>query len=151
MGVLACQLGICKGMKRITGTCSKRNEDFVRGLGASEVVDYSREKVEGSFDVVLDCVGGKAGIEAWRNVKMGGRLVSVAAPIQEDVKTQWPGVKSVFFVVEPNGAQLEKAVELIDNGELRPVVDRVFSLEDGAEAFAVLGERHTRGKIVLEI
>ena len=151
VGVMAVQLARWKGMSRITGTCSAKNADFVRELGASEVVDYSSEKVEGSFDVVLDCVGGKARDECWRNVKMGGALVSVAAPIQEDMRTRYPGVRSEFFVVEPNGGQLEKAVELIDKGELRPVVDRVFPLEDGAKAFAVLGERHTRGKIVLEV
>ena len=151
VGVMAVQLARWMGMGRVIGTCSKKNKDFVRKLGAGEVVDYSCEKVQGSFDVVLDCVGGKARDECWQNVKMGGALVSVAAPIQEDMRTRYPGVKSDFFVVEPNGGQLEKAVELIDKGELRPMVDRVFPLEEGAQAFALLGERHTRGKIVLEI
>ena len=151
VGVMAVQLARWLGMSRIVGTCSAKNADFVRGLGASEVVDYSCEKVEGTFDVVLDCVGGKARDEYWQNVKRGGAFVSVAAPIQEDMRMQYPTVKSYFFVVEPNGSQLEKAVQLIDKGELRPVVDRVFALDDGPEAFAVLGKRHTRGKIVLEI
>ena len=151
VGVMAVQLARWMGMSRIAGTCSAKNADFVRGLGASEVVDYSCEKVEGGFDVVLDCVGGKARDEGWRNVKIGGTLVSVAAPIQEDMKVRFPGVISIFFIVEPNGVQLEKAAELIENGKLRPVVDRIFPLKEGAEAFAVLGERHTRGKIVLEV
>ena len=151
VGVMAVQLARWLGMSRIVGTCSAKNAGFVRGLGASEVVDYSCEKVEGNFDVVLDCVGGKARDEYWQNVKMGGAFVSVAAPIQEDMRMRYPTVRSIFFVVEPNGLQLEKAVQLIDKDELRPVVDRVFALGDGPEAFALLGKRHTRGKIVLEV
>ena len=151
VGVVAVQLARWLGMGRITGTCSARNAEFVRGLGTSEVVDYSREKVEGVFDVVLDCVGGKARDECWHNVKVGGTLVSVAAPIPEEMKTRIEGVKSVFFVVEPSGAQLAKAGELVAKGHLRPVIDRVFSLDDGAEAFAMLEKRHTKGKIVLKI
>ena len=138
-------------MSRITGTCSARNSEFVRSLGANGVVDYSCEKVEGVFDVVLDCVGGKARDECWRNIKVGGVVVSIAAPFPDDVKTRFSDVRSVFFIVEPNGAQLAKAGDLIEQGGLRLVVDRVFPLEEGAEAFAVLGKRHTRGKIVLKV
>ena len=149
VGVVAVQLARWLGMSRITGTCSARNSEFVRSLGANGVVDYSCEKVEGVFDVVLDCVGGKARDECWRNIKVGGVVVSVVAPFP-DAKTRFSDVRSVFFIVEQNGAQLAKAGELIEKGGLRPVVDRVFPLEEGAEAFAVLGKRHTRGKIVLK-
>ena len=149
--MVAVQLARWLGMNRITGTCSARNSEFVRSLGANEVVDYSCDKVEGVFDVVLDCVGGKARDECLRNVKAGGVVVSVAAPFPEEMKTRFGGVRTVFFIVEPNGVQLAKAEDLIEKGELRPVVDHVFPLEEGAEAFAVLGERHTRGKIVLEV
>lgn len=151
VGVVAVQLAKWLGMSRITGTCSGKNSDFVRELGAHAVVDYNSEKVEGVFDVVLDCVGGKARDECWRNVKAGGILVSVAGPISEESKKRYKGVRSVFFVVQPNGMQLAKAADLIEKGELRPEVDRVFDLKDGAEAFAVLAQRHTRGKIVLKV
>ena len=151
VGVVAVQLARWLGMSRITGTCSARNSEFVQTLGANAVVDYSCDKVEGVFDVVLDCVGGKARDECLRNVKAGGVVVSVAAPFLEEMKTRFEGVGTVFFIVEPNGEQLAKAGDLIEKGGLRPVVDRVFPLEEGAEAFAVLGKRHTRGKIVLEI
>ena len=149
VGVVAVQLARWLGMSRITGTCSARNSEFVRSLGANGVVDYSCEKVAGVFDVVLDCVGGKARDECWRNIKVGGVVVSVAAPFPDDVTTRFSDARSVFFIVEPNGTQLAKAGDLIEKGELRPVVDRVFPLEEGAEAFAVLAKRHTRGKIVL--
>ena len=151
VGVIAVQLARWLGMSRITGTCSARNSDTVRSLGANTVVDYSCEKIEDVFDVVLDCVGGEASDECWLNVKVGGVVVSVAAPFSEERKTRFKGVRTVFFIVEPNGAQLAKAGDLIEKGELKPVVDRVFPLKEGTEAFAMLEKRHTRGKIVLKI
>lgn len=143
----------------VAGTCSAGNADFVRGLGAHVVVDYhdaGGRVEEGGFDVVLDCVGGsRAREEGWRSVKRGGggRVVSVAGPFteEEEARARDAGVECVFFIVEPSGAELARAGEWIEKGVLRPVVDRVFPLAEGAEAFEVLGKRHSRGKIVLEL
>ena len=160
VGTVAVQLARwCSDMRTVAGTCSAKNAEFVRSLGAHSVVDYeSIEKVEGTFDVVLDCVGGKAREECWRNVKMGGTLVSVAAPFSSEeeqehtLKTRSDGVvKCIFFIVKPSGAELAKAADLIEKGVLKPVVDRVFPLDDGADAFDVLGKRHSRGKIILKL
>ena len=149
VGTMAVQLARWSKMSRIAGTCSANNSEFVRHLGAHAVVDYACEKVEGVFDIVIDCVGGKARDECWQNIKAGGTLVSVAEPVPEEMKNKLERVKCVFFIVEPNGEQLVKASELIERGKLRPVIDRIFILEGGAEAFALLEQRHTRGKIVL--
>ena len=151
VGVLAVQLAKWLEMSQITGTCSARNSEFVKSLGAHTVVDYSCEKVEGVFDLVLDCVGGKARDECWHNIKEGGTLVSVAEPVPDGIKTRLKGVNSVFFIVKPSGEQLAKACDLIEKGDLSPVVDCCFPLEDGAKAFEVLGQRHSRGKIVLTL
>lgn len=153
VGTVAVQLARwCSDTGTVAGTCSAKNAEFVRSLGAHVVVDYESGKVEGTFDVVLDCVGGKAREECWRNVKMGGTLVSVAAPFSSEEKTQSDGVvKCIFFIVKPSGAELAKAADLIEKGVLRPVVDRVFPLDDGADAFDVLGKRHSRGKIILKL
>ena len=151
VGLIAVQIARWLDMKSVVGTCSASNSEFVQGLGAHKVFDYSSEKVEGVFDVVLDCVGGRARDECLGNVKEGGILVSVAEPISEASRTRLTGVKCVFFIVEPDGAQLAEACKLIEQGCLRPMVGRIFSLDNGKEAFAVLGERHTRGKIVLEV
>lgn len=141
-------------MRLVAGTCSAGNQEFVRGLGAHVAVDYASEKVEGMFDVVLDCVGGTAREEACgRNVKSGGTVVSVAGPFSsaEEDSLDSLGVKCIFFIVKPSGADLAQAGELIEKGALRPVVDRVFDLNDGADAFDLLGKRHSRGKIVLTV
>ena len=149
VGVMAVQLARAKGMQ-ITATCGARSVMFVKELGAHSVIDYAINggEVKGEFDVVLDCVGVKARAKAWRNVKSGGTLVSVAAPIEEG---EGGDVKGLFFIVEPSGGQLEELRGLIEGGKLRPVVDSVHGLSDGKKAFEELAKGHARGKIVLEI
>ncbi|KAL8827960.1 MAG: hypothetical protein Q9191_002866 [Dirinaria sp. TL-2023a] len=149
VGVMAVQLARAKGMQ-VTTTCGERSIAFVKELGAHSVIDYVIDggDVKGEFDVVLDCVGVRARSKAWRNVKSGGTLVSVAMPIEEGEGGEANGL---FFIVEPNGGQLEGLRDLIEGGKLRPVVDSVYPLQDGEKAFEELAKGHARGKIVLEI
>lgn len=151
VGVMAVQLAQWHGVRRLVGTCSGRNADFVKTLGANEVVDYLKEEVEGLFDVVLDCVGGQAQDGCWKNVKDGGMLVSVAAPLPEEKISEFPKVRSVFFIVEPHGGQLGMLGDLFEKGELKVFVDAEFKLEEGAQAFEMLAKGHTHGKIVLSL
>lgn len=146
VGVMAVQIAQAKGM-RVAATCGVGNMEFVKGLGAHEVFDY-RGDVEGKFDLVLDCVGVEARRKVWRNVKEGGVLVSVAAPIGEG---EGGGRKGKFFVVEPSGGQLRELGELVEGGGLKPVVFKRFGLEDGVRAFEELGRGHMVGKIVIEV
>lgn len=151
VGVMAVQVARWIGARRIVGTCSARNGEFVKSLGAHDVIDYTKAEVEGRFDVVLDCVGGKAQEGCWGNVRDGGVLVSVAAELPEGKKKEYPGVRSVFFIVEPNGEQLDMLGGLFEKGELKAFVDSEFGLEDGAAAFDLLSKGHARGKIVLTL
>ena len=123
----------------------------MKSLGAHEIIDYKTRKVKGKLDVVLDCVGKKTQQERWGNVKDGGILVSVAEAVQEKKKEQFPGIRSQFFIVEPDGQQLGKIEELIEKGSIKPVVDKVFDLEDGKAAFELLAMGRARGKIVLRV
>lgn len=150
VGTIAVQLAYWKGA-RVIGTCSAGKSEFVKSLGAHEVVDYKTRKVEGKFDVVLDCVGGETQQEGWGNVKDGGILVSVAEAVQEKKKEQFPGIRSRFFIVEPDGRQLGQIGELIDKGSIKPVVDSIFDLEDGKAAFELLAKGRALGKIILRV
>ena len=152
VGVMAVQLARRHCVRRLVGTCSGRNREFVNGLGADEVVDYTKgERVEGKFDIVLDCVGGSAQDECWGNVADGGILVSVATPLPEERKREWPKVRSVFFVVEPHGEQLGILRGLFEKEMLRAFVDQMFPLDEGQAAFDLLAKGHTRGKIILNL
>ena len=147
VGTLAVQLARWRGA-RVTGTASAANLDFVRSLGADEVIDYRAERFDDvvrDVDVVFDGVGGDTLARSRAVVRPGGRLVTIAAssdgaPDQE--------TKDAFFIVEANGAQLRELARLIDAGQLRPVVDRVFPLVQARTAY----EYHPqRGKAVVAV
>lgn len=148
VGSLAVQLAVWKGAK-VTGTCSQGKIDYVKHLGAHEMIDYNKGKPGKGFDIVLDCVGGVTQDESFEYAKEGGIVVSVPEDIREKGKTYPPKVRAKFFIVDPNGKQLEEMRPLIEN--LKNVVGRVYALKDGAAAFDELEKGHSRGKIVLQV
>ncbi len=150
VGTMAVQLAKWKGAM-VVGTCSEGKAAFVKSLGADEVVDYKARKVEGKFDVVLDCVGGKTLDEGWEYVKHGGILVSVSEPVDSRKEKQFSGIRSLFFIVDPDGEQLGKIGELLEEKKIKPVVDKIFDIEDGEAAFELLAKGRACGKIVLHI
>jgi NADPH:quinone reductase-like Zn-dependent oxidoreductase len=90
-------------------------------------------------DLVFDTVGGDL---LARAAAVGSRVVGVATE---------PPPPGIYFVVEPNGAQLAEIAELVDAGELRPEIDSVYPLERFQDAFDRLGEPGKRGKVVLRV
>ncbi|OCK99666.1 alcohol dehydrogenase [Cenococcum geophilum 1.58] len=160
VGVWAVQLARAAGAE-VVGTCGAANGEFVRGLGADEVLDYKvtdlKEWVgaeEGRrFDVTLDCVGGKTLEDAWTCVKDGGVVISVAQPPEtmkptEGIRTD---VRSVWFIVESNGQQLGEIKRLVEDGKCKGVVDSVWEIENWEKALERLKGGHTRGKVVLKL
>ena len=144
MGVFAVQLARRHGA-RVIATASARNLDFVRELGADEVIDYRTERFEervGEVDAVFDAVGGDTLRRSW------GVLSRAAgwsrSPRQEG--TQDERTKQAFFIVEPNREQLIEIGKLLDSGEIQPVVDRVTSIEQASEAYAGRLKQNGRGK-----
>jgi NADPH:quinone reductase-like Zn-dependent oxidoreductase len=101
-------------------------------------------------DLVLDLVGGELLQRSWPTVKAGGRLVSVVEPPNPQ-EAERAGLQARYFIVEPDRAQLGKLAGLIDAGRLRPIVGRVFDLDDGAEAFDAKQGGGLPGKVVLQV
>ncbi|QBD76404.1 NADP-dependent oxidoreductase [Ktedonosporobacter rubrisoli] len=152
VGVFAVQIASWAGA-HVIGTASGRNLDFLRELGAHEAIDYTAtrfDEVVHDVDVVLDTVGGETQERSWKVLKKGGVLISVAnPPSPEQAKAH--GVRSVWFIVEPNRQQLGQIAELIDAGHVRPIIDTVLPLAQARQAFAQGASGHTRGKIVLRV
>jgi NADPH:quinone reductase-like Zn-dependent oxidoreductase len=152
VGSFAVQLAAGLGA-RVTATARGRDRDFVTKLGAQKVVDYTNERFEDhvdGVDVVLDLVGGQTQARSWSVLRPGGVLVSVSAP-PDARQAAAHGVRGVFFIVEPNRAQLETIARLIDTGRLSPAVDRVVSLADTRAAYEALRTEHRRGKVVIHV
>src|SRR5215218_262323 len=147
VGGFAVQLARRRGA-RVTATAAAGNLDFVRGLGADEVIDYRAERFEErvrGVDVVFDTVGGDTLRRSWGVLRPGGRMVTIAA---SEERAQDERIRAAFFIVEPRRAELEEVARLIDGGDVRPVVGAEFPLAE-----AVLAYRHkpVRGKVVLRV
>jgi NADPH:quinone reductase-like Zn-dependent oxidoreductase len=152
VGTYAVQLARWAGAQ-VCATASARNADFLRDLGADLVIDYATtrfEEVAHDVDVVFDLVGGDALTRSWQVVRDGGIVVSVVSPRPTGPAPR-PGVRFAWFIVEPSGEQLRQIGGLIDAGQVRPIVDRVFPLADARGAYDAGRRGHPRGKIVLTI
>jgi NADPH:quinone reductase-like Zn-dependent oxidoreductase len=152
VGTFAVQLARWKGAY-VIGTASKRNHDFVKELGADEVIDYQTTRFEDAVhdvDVVLDAMSGETRDRSWQVLKKGGILVSILGqPSQEDAARH--GVRGAGIFVQPNPVQLQELGNLADAGKLRPIVEAVLPLAEAARAHQMNESLHTRGKIVLRV
>ncbi len=143
----------------VTATGSARNLDFLRELGADEVIDYTSERFEddvSGLDTVIDLIGNvhdDTGSRSLGVLRPGGLLVNVPSG-------SWPtmaaeaaaaGIRGTTYKVAPDARRLQLITALIEDGSVRVHVDRIFEIADGAEAHRVLEEGHTRGKIVLRV
>jgi NADPH:quinone reductase-like Zn-dependent oxidoreductase len=136
----------------VTATASARNRDFVTGLGADEVLDYSGrfEDHVRDVDVVVDPVGGTTTERSWQVLRSGGILVDIAEE-PDQAKGGRDDVRSVFFVVSPDGGQLRELASLVDAGRLRPVASTVFELKSLAEAFGAQRGSRPPGKVIINV
>ncbi|MBD2123983.1 NADP-dependent oxidoreductase [Trichocoleus sp. FACHB-262] len=137
----------------VIGTASARNQDFLFQLGADEIIDYQTtqfEDVVEPVDVVFDTVGGEVQERSWQVVKPGGMLVSVISPPPEE-KAATHQCRSAYVFIQPRADWLSEIAQLIDSGQVKPIIETVLPLSQAAEAHKLSQSGHTRGKIVLQV
>jgi alcohol dehydrogenase len=176
IGSFAIQLAKHFGAHVITST-SAGNTDFVRSLGADEVIDYKNQKFEEALkniDIVFDTLGGEALYKSFQVIRPGGWVVSISGdPDQRLAKEmnlnfikalvlRWVGHKANqlaskaranyrFIFMKSSGDQLAQITRLIEEGKIKPVIDRTYSFNDSQKALDYLESGHARGKVVIEI
>ena len=158
----------------VATTANGNDEERLRGLGADEVIDYTKEDFAKSlfgYDLVLDSLGGDNLAKSLTVLRSGGLAISVLGPpdaaFAEQIsqpllkpvmsllsrkvraRARKLGVRYSFFFMQANGAQLKALVALYDAGKLRPVLDRTFPFDDTLEAMAYVEDGRAKGKIVL--
>jgi|UniRef100_A0A7C3ZBA0 NADPH:quinone reductase-like Zn-dependent oxidoreductase len=152
VGHYAVQLAKWRGA-RVIGTASAGNVEFLRQLGADEVIDYQytrfEEKVTG-VDVVLDTLGGEIQERSWGVLKPGGILVATLGVASPEAAHRH-GVRGQGMLVHPDANQLGKIAALIDANKLKPVIARVLPLAQAASAQELSQAGQVRGKIVLQV
>ncbi|TQM78853.1 NADPH:quinone reductase-like Zn-dependent oxidoreductase [Saccharothrix saharensis] len=155
VGSVAVQLGKAYGA-HVTALTSSSTFDFVRELGADDVVDYRADPAGlGRYDVVLDAYGGTPG--AYRRLLApGGRMVAIAFRSAADVgyllaSAVFGPRRARFFSGNPKSALFADLTALVESGAIRPVVDTVHPLADIAEAHRALEAGGVRGKHVIRV
>lgn len=138
---------------RVITTASAANHDYLRKLGADQIIDYSKEdftRVVSGVDAVFDTVGGDVTQRSFAVLRPGGRAAFIgsgpAAPAspRSDVTSLRPKVGR-------DRAHLERIVELVANGAVRVPEIKIYSLSQAAEAHRVSEGRHLRGKLVFKV
>ena len=137
----------------VVGTASAQNLDWVRDLGADEVLDYRQipfeEKVR-DLDMVLDTVGADTQTRSLDVLKPGGILVTTVSPPDQDLVIA-KGVRAVMMAVEPTAAKLTEITALIDAGKIKLPPYLVLPLTEARQAHDISQGRHLRGKLVLQV
>ncbi len=152
VGHLAVQIARARGAD-VIATCSAANVEFVRGLGASEVIAYDRAPFEQKvhdLDVVFDVIGGEVHARSYRVLKRGGVMACLAAAPYQDQGAAY-GVEVRMARVMPDPAALAALVDLAAAGRLKASIDRVLPLADFDEAQARSQTGHARGKTVIKL
>jgi NADPH:quinone reductase-like Zn-dependent oxidoreductase len=167
VGSFAVQLAKALGAGHVTAVCSARNVERAEALGADTVIDYAqKDYTRGGerYDLIVDV----AGTHSWRqNLRVlvpGGTLVLTGMPTGNRLTGPmgrlarlWltsrigRGRKLVFFICKPNRPNLATLRELIEDGKVHVPIDRVYPLEELADALEAMGEGHTQGKLVVRI
>ena len=153
VGYLAVQFAKLHGAE-VIATGSAANLDWIRSLGAEQVIDYKAQKFEDEvrdIDLVYDLIGGDTRARSWSVLKPHGRLVTTVSkePVEEQAAQH--GKTGLLYFARPDADQLRTVAAMADDGRLQVMVDRTFPLEEAAAAHAYLQEGHPRGKIVLEV
>lgn len=152
VGTIAIQLAKHIGAYVAT-TVSEKDKQYVKGLGADEVIDYknqSFDEILHDYDAVLDNVGGDTYIKSFKILKKGGILVSKVVQPRVDLMDKYD-VKAIMDFTRMSQEQLYKLNELVDKGIIKIHIDKMFPLEQAEEALTYLQTGHPRGKVVLEI
>lgn len=137
----------------VAGTTSEENIEYVKFLGADEVIDYKLEdfsKKGNNYDVVLDTIGGETQKKSFTVLKKGGVLVTTLKIEDENLARSY-GVTTQTGMVMPNGSRLQEIAGLIDEGKLRIFIDKTYDLKDvrAAQEYSQTGK--VRGKIVVKV
>lgn len=167
VGTFAVQIAKSYGAE-VTGVCSTRNVDLVKGLGADHVIDYTKEdftKSDQRYDLIVDNVGNRSLSECRRVLKPQGTFVLVgggganeqgligpmAKPVKLMLVSPFVSQKMGMILAELNHDDLALLADLMQSGKVKPVIDRTYKLGDLPDAIRYLEQGHARGKVVVTV
>jgi len=147
----------------VTAVCSAASSEMVTELGANKVIDYHHEdftQSPESYDLIFDTIGRHSLSRCSKVLKSGGTYVSTV-PSPKNLKAMATTKLASFFsaknqkasvvMVKASGTDLGKIARLLASKEIKPVVDRIFPIQDVAKAHDYSRSLRAKGKIVLQI
>ncbi|WP_421998530.1 NADP-dependent oxidoreductase [Reyranella sp.] len=138
---------------RVISTASTGNVDYVKSLGADEVIDYTKtdftQAVKG-VDAVFETVGGDVATHSFAVLKPGGRAAFIASGPQAP-KPERSDVAALRPAVPRTRAHMERIAALVTSGAVKPQHVTTFALKDAQKALKVSADRHFKGKLVLMV
>jgi NADPH:quinone reductase-like Zn-dependent oxidoreductase len=170
VGSFAIQYAKAKGAIVYTTTSSK-NVDWVKALGADRVIDYKTEDyktIAKDLDIVFDTLGENYTLEAFEIIKEGGKVSTIVGPPDEETAKQMGMTdynlpeelsnlikeKSAIYKLtwmQPNAEQLNTITTMVENSDIKPIVDLIYSLEDGIDAYEYLATGRAQGKVIISL
>jgi len=161
----------------IATTVSERNIELVKQLGADVVIDYRRERFEDAlsdYDIVFDTMAGETQLRSFGALRRGGVLVTIAGmPSAKYIRESglnpllawamaWMNRKATrlakkhdvrfeYLFMRPDGLQLAEIAKLLEGGVIKPVIDKVYPLDQVKDALAYSESGHTTGKVVIQV
>lgn len=152
IGHIAIQLAKSFGAYVAT-TVKKEDFDFVRKLGADEVIDYKSQQFEGilkDYDAVFDTVGGEITHKSFMVLKPGGIIVSMIQPMDQELARKH-NVTAILQGTKTNTEHLKHLAELVDAGRIKVFIDKIYPLEQVRQAYSYQEKQPSVGKVVVKI
>ncbi|MBQ0768904.1 MAG: NADP-dependent oxidoreductase [Bizionia sp.] len=176
VGSLAIQLAKAKGAYVYT-TTSTANVAWVKALGADRVIDYKTEDYKTIIkdaDMVLDTLGSHYTEDAFKVIKKGGKVITLVGPVDAETAnrmklnffaklylawkrrkiTKQIKLKSAYYsllLMRANPKQLNEVTDLVESGQVKTSVDKVFTFNDAINAILFVTKGRTKGKVVIKI
>ncbi|WP_373517369.1 NADP-dependent oxidoreductase [Pricia sp.] len=170
VGSFAVQYAKAKGAIVYT-TTSTKNVDWVKALGADRVIDYKTEdykEVVKNLDIVFDTLGNDYTFEAFEIIKEGGKVTTIVGPPDEETAkhmgmTDYKLPKKLADLIkkksaiykltwmQPNAEQLNVITAMVEDEDIKPIIDLIYSLEDGIDAYEYLATGSAKGKVIISL
>lgn len=147
----------------VTAVCSTPKTDTARSVGADRVIDYTKEDfvaTERDYDVLFDNVGFRPWSETKRVLTSEGINVTITGPkhtwlgpfwrlLFRKAASSFDSRRMTWFTAQANSRDLEYLADLLAAGDMAPVIEATYSLEETADALRYLGAGHASGKLVI--
>ena len=157
VGTYAVQLAKYFGAE-VTGVCSTSNIDLVKSLGADNVIDHTKDDFSKNgtvYDVIFDAVGKSSFSDCMESLQKEGIYLQAIAMPPISLRMRWISIKSNKTLIGgtaiPKSENLNFLKELVENGNIMPVIDRTYPLEQIVEAHRYVDKGHKKGNVVITL